>query len=267
MKIGQTPISAISVDPKSKNSLDQIMIALKEIYCNPEYNERIFNIIEKHLPQVDHNNGRPGMDLWTIFVLGQVRHSKGYCYDELHNLANNHRLLRQLIGIVDDFVLEPYKFDYQNIYDNVKLFTESMFLEINEVIVDFGHKVVFKKKENEAMRLKSDSFVVKSNVHFPTDYNLLWDCSRKCIDTVCYFLKKYPQLAGWRKIKNWRSELKSMMREVGRISGSGGKKKEEKLQKATTSYLNKCRMLHLKLMLAKGEFPICTSIDLAHLID
>jgi hypothetical protein len=84
---------------------------------------------------------------------------------------------------------------------------------------------------------------------------------------VCYFLKKYPQLEGWRKIKNWRSELKSMMREVGRISGSGGKKKEEKLQKATTLYLNKCRMLHLKLMSAKGEFPICTSIDLAHMID
>jgi hypothetical protein len=31
----------------------------------------------------------------------------------------------------------------------------------------------------EPLHLKSDSFVVESNVHFPTDYNLLWGSARK----------------------------------------------------------------------------------------
>jgi len=37
------------------------------------------------------------------------------------------------------------------------------------------------------LRLKTDSYVVESNVHFPTDHNLLWDCARKYMDGVLKF--------------------------------------------------------------------------------
>jgi hypothetical protein len=50
--------------------------------------------------------------------------------------------------------------------------------------------------------MSNHSFVVESNVHFPTDYGLLWDCCRKSLDTVGYFLRKYPWMEGWRKIKH-----------------------------------------------------------------
>jgi len=222
MKIGQTPIHEIYINPKSKNSLDQLLAALQEIYCNSEYNDRIFRIIENHLPNVDRNNGRPGMNLWTVFVLGQVRMCLGASYDTLHNLSNNHILLRKLIGIHEVFGEESFCFEYQNIYDNVSRLGEAMLKELNDVIVSFGHREVFKKKETTALHLKTDSYVVKSNVHFPTDYNLLWDCARKCLDTVRFFLRKYPLIDGWRKIKNWHFELKSRMREVGRINSGGG---------------------------------------------
>jgi len=263
LKIGQTPISEIYINPKSKNALEQLVAALKEIYCNEEYNKKIFSIIEKYLPNVDHNNGRPGMNLWTIFVLGQVRMCLDMSYDMLHYHANNDRLLRKLIGIIDEFGVESITFEYQNIYDNVSKLSDAMLVEINDVIVEFGHRDVFKKKEDSVLHLKTDSFVLESNVHFPTDYNLLWDCARKCLDVVEYFIEKYPQLSGWRKLKNWRSALKGMMREVGRISKSGGKNKDEKLQKATTLYLDKCRLLQHKLVFEKKYFPVNTEIDLA----
>ena len=262
LSIGQTPISKIYIHPKSKNPLDQLIAALKEIYCNREYSDRIFSIIEKHLPSVDHNNGRPGMNLWTVFVLSQVRLCLGLGYDMLHNLSNNHSLLRKLLGISDMFGEEPVVFDYQNIYDNVSRLSDGMLSEINDVIVEFGHREVFKKKETTALHLKTDSFVVESNVHFPTDYNLLWDCARKCLDTVNYFLKKYPHIAGWRKIKHWGSELKSQMRSVGRISGGGGKNKSEKLQKAAGLYLEKNRLLLQKLMVDKDRLPLKSERDL-----
>jgi hypothetical protein len=262
LSIGQTPIHEIRINPKSKNALDQLIAALKEIYCNKEYNDNIFSIIENHLPKVDKNNGRPGMNLWTLFVLAQVRLCLGLDYDMLHNLSNHHSLLRKLIGISDVFGEDPFTFEYQNIYDNVSKLTEAMLVEINDVIVGFGHREVFKKKETTALRLKTDSFVVESNVHFPTDYNLLWDCARKCLDTVKYFRRKYPQTEGWRKIKNWRSELKSLMREVGRISKGCGKNKQEQLQKAALSYLEKNRLLLLKLVNEKWNFPINTLSDL-----
>ena len=47
------------------------------------------------------------------------------------------------------------------------------------------------------MFCKTDSFVVKSNVHFPTNYHLLWDCARKSLDMVGKFLEKYPELQVW----------------------------------------------------------------------
>jgi hypothetical protein len=263
LKIGQTPIDEIYINPKSKNSLDQLVASLKEIYCNTEYNEKIFSIIERYLPNVDRNNGRPGMNLWTVFVLGQVRMCLNETYDMLQHFANNDRLLRQLLGIEDVFGVEPYNFEYQNIYDNVSKLSDVMLSEINEVIVEFGHREVFKKKETTALRLKTDSYVVESNVHFPTDYNLLWDCCRKSLDIVQLFLKKYPQITGWRKIKNWYFELKSLMRSVGRISSSGGKNRQEKLQKATTLYLDKCKLLLSKLALEKEKFPFYDKADIA----
>jgi len=33
---------------------------------------------------------------------------------------------------------------------------------------------------------------------------------------VCKFLKKYPEVPGWRKIRNWHNEMKNMMRVVGK---------------------------------------------------
>jgi hypothetical protein len=263
LRIGQTPIHEIYINPKSKNALDQLIASLKEIYCNREYNDKVFSIMEKYLPKVDRGNGRPGMNLWTIFVLGQVRMCLGMSYDMVQHLANNDLLLRKLLGISDIFGEESITFEYQNIYDNVSKLNEAMLIEINDVIVSFGHGEVFKKKETTALHLKTDSFVVESNVHFPTDYNLLWDCARKCLDTINFFLKKYPFIGGWRKIKHWRSELKSLMREIGRISSSGGKNKQEKLQKAVRLYLSKIRLLLQKLLFEKNNLPLCDEFDLA----
>ncbi|MEA3448958.1 MAG: hypothetical protein U9Q98_11025 [Bacteroidota bacterium] len=81
-----------------------------------------------------------------------------------------------------EFGYERIEFEYQNIYDNVSALSDDLVKELNSIILEFGHQQVFKKKGNTALRLKSDSFVVESNVHFPTDYNLLWDSARKCID-------------------------------------------------------------------------------------
>ena len=60
------------------------------------------------------------------------------------------------------------------------------------------------------MHLKSDSFAVESNVHFPTDYNLLWDCARKYLNTINSLLEKYDTAEQWRKIHNWRYEVQNI---------------------------------------------------------
>ncbi len=255
LAIGQFPIEETFIPVKSKNSLDELLAALKAIYCNAKYNEKIFRILENHITANKKKTGRKGMDLWVIFVLAQVRLCLNISYDTLHNLANNHITLRRLMGQEYDFGYKPVQFEYQNIYDNVSMFSDELITEINEVILGFGYREVFKKKEKAALRLKSDSFVVESNVHFPTDYNLLWDSARKCLDTVSKFLEKYDNIEGWRKIENWRYELKGLMRELGKASSSGGKGKQERMKNTARKYLKKAKSLIEKIEKELPQFP------------
>lgn len=266
LSIGQIPISGTKINNKSKNALDELLAALKAIYCNDEYNEKIFSLLEKHINAKKKKTGRSGMDLWCIFVLSQVRLCLNTSYDMLHNLANNHRTLRQLMGIEKRFGYDPEEFSYQNIYDNITMLSNELITEINVVVLDFGHGEVFKKKERTALRLKSDSFPVQSNVHFPTDYNLLWDCARKCLDTVSGFLEKHEDLDGWRKIENWYYELKGLMRELGKASSSGGKNKQNRVKQATKRYLKKAGALLKKLHSELSSFPKADWHDVALII-
>jgi hypothetical protein len=170
------------------------------------------------------------------------------------------------MGIESGFGYERYEFEYQNIIDNVSLLDDQTVKELNQIIVEFGHEV-FKKKEVAALCLKTDSFVVESNVHFPTDYNLLWDSARKCLDMVSKFLDRYPDVPGWRKIRDWHNQMKSMMRTVGKTSSSGGKGKEERVKQTARTYLGKTRALLDKLEESKETFPMTDITDLLIMLE
>jgi len=244
--LGQKPIHKTPISLKEKGALVELIAALKLIFITPEYNNKIFNIIESVLSSKKLKKGREGMNLWTIFVLSQVRLCLNISYESLHSLVNNHFSLRHVIGVEREFGYERIEFEYQNIYDNVSLLDDETVKQLNEVILAFGHDV-FKKKEEVPLRLKTDSFVVESNVHFPTDYNLLWDCIRKCLDTLENFQEKNGEIEGWRKIKNWRSQTKGYMRELGKTCSCGGKDKDKRIKSAANNYLTKARLLMDKL--------------------
>lgn len=252
--LGQLPIETTPIPKKSRDSLAALVAALREIFITPEWNEKVFEVLEKQIIKGKKRTGRTGMNLWQIFVLAQVRFCLNISYDRLHMMANYDKLIRQLIGVETDFGFEKIEFEYQNILDNISLLDDQTVRELNEVIVEFGHSVL-KKKEEEALRLKTDSFVVKSNVHFPTDYNLLWDCTRKCLDTISLFLKKYPSIPCWRKIKNWKGEIKSQLRILGKASVSGGMDKEKRVKSATEKYINKANLLVQKIVSSQACFP------------
>lgn len=261
--IGQRLIKDTPIKVKHKDKLEELIAALKAIYCHPEYNQRLFALLERYFVDNKKKTGRKGMDLWCIFVLSQVRLCLNMDYGWVYNLANNHLSIRWLMGVETEYGFKRTEFSYQNIYDNVTLFNDEMVKEINSIILEFGHAEVFKKKGTVPSRLKTDSFVVESNVHFPTDYNLLWDSARKCIDGVCIFLGKYKNLQGWRKIKSWKSEMKGLMRELGKATASGGKGKEQREVRAARSYINKATAFYAKLEKGLPQLPIDDNQDLA----
>lgn len=260
LTIGTIPINEIIVPTKKRSgALPGLCAALKEIFITPKWNEKVFEVLEKKILSSHNKTGRPGMDLWQIFVLSQVRLCQNLSYDDLHHIANYDTLIRQIMGVEKSFGYERYEFNYQTIIDNVGLLDDETVKVLNVIIVDFSHEM-FKKKEVAVLCLKTDSFVVENNVHFPTDYNLLWDSARKSLDMVTKLQKKH-NLPGWRKIKNWRSDLKNKMRALGKASISGGKGKSDRIKESTQQYLIKAKALHAKLEKEKSSFPQTDIVD------
>jgi len=254
--LGVLKIEDAEIDLQSRTAFTKLLLSLKKLYTTPKYNDKIFKILEKKIILPKQKTGRKGMNLWQIFVLAQTRMAKNISYDELYDLANNHSSLRQLLGIATTWEFEDIKLKYQNIVDNVKLLDDNTLKEINDVIIEMAHDII-KKKEEEPLNLKTDSFVVESNVHYPTDYNLLWDSARKTIDSVKKLLKKYD-IKGWRKVNYWYQELKNMMRAISQSS----KKKEETRKKLIEDYLQKAKLFSKKIHNELKNLPLQDDKDL-----
>lgn len=261
----------VFISHKFRDAMPKLMAALRHLFLNAQYRDRVLDLIDSKLPHCK-STGRPGLNLWQLFVLAQCRLCLSISYDRLHHMSNHDMLLRKILMIEDSSLGSPVQLDYQRIYDNVSLIDDSVLSEINDVIVEMGHEV-FKKKETEALRLKTDSYVVETNVHFPTDYNLLYDSARKSLDTVAKVRTKHPELEGWRKIGDWYKSMKRLMRSLGRVCSLGGANKKDRVEKAARNYLKKALALSKKLKAEWAELPITDSVDayysisLGHYID
>ncbi|MCP4159588.1 MAG: ISNCY family transposase [Deltaproteobacteria bacterium] len=245
LKIGQISISEVTIPFKTRDHLPPLLKALQEIYTDTELNEKISNILYKKISKGKKTTGKLGMSLWEIFVLAQVRLCLNCSYDRLHHMANYDTLLRSILGVETTDYSIGKQYEYQNIYDNVTLLEDQLLKEINSIIVSFGHKVL--KKETAALRIKADTFVLESNVHFPTDINLLWDSGRKCLDAIEYIIEESITIKGWRKLRNWHTELKKKMRNLSKACSRGGINKEECIKRETDAYLNKAKRLSKKV--------------------
>ena len=74
LTFGQVDISKIQFDYKSRDDIPQILRGLQYIYINRDLREKISKLLEeKILPKTNKKNGRPGLELWKILVLGVLR--------------------------------------------------------------------------------------------------------------------------------------------------------------------------------------------------
>lgn len=240
MKIGEVAIGDIEFDPRSRDEIPELLKGLQSLYCHIDVRNQVFEILNKLVPKnIDPNNGRSGMDFWKIFVLGTLRLSCNWDYDKLLEIANNHKTLRLMLG--HGPMQERYRYAIQTLKDNVSLFTPEILHEINQIVVNYGHEIVGKKPD-EKLRASCDSFVVETDVHFPTDINLLLDAMRKTIfltKSICDDLG----LSGWRQGKHLFKKVKKLFRKAQQLGRSKSKdkvkiaKREQMILDAHLAYL------------------------------
>jgi transposase, IS5 family len=230
MGLGEEDIAKIKFDPKSRDDIPQLLAGLQYIYTNPALRQAVFKILEEVVPcrvgkecKASKDKGRPGMEQWTILVLGTLRLGLNADYDRIHELANQHRTVRQMLG--HGFMDDMKEYNLQSLKDNLRLFTPELLDRINQEVVKAGHLLL--KKNSVDLSGRCDSFVVKTDVHFPTDINLLFDAIRKTIEE-CSQLSDCHNLTHWRQSGHNIRTFKKQYRVIQKLKHSTSQDEEKR---------------------------------------
>lgn len=227
IKLGEIDISKIEFDLQSRDEIPKLLISLQHIYLNKKLFRKVSQILHKLIPKgISPDNGCPGMDLWKILVLGTLRLVCNWDYDKLHEIANNHKTLRQMLG---HGIFDNGWYHLQTIKDNLRLFTPDILDEINQLVVDVGLQALG-INDDDILYGSCDSFVVETDVHFPTDINVLWDATRKVV-TLSARESDIHDLPGWRQNEYIIRKIKRLYRLIQKLKRSTSKNENKKAKR------------------------------------
>ena len=179
-------VAGVPLNFNCRNQTIPILRGLQHIYSRPEVRDSILRAIGRDVNgKSKANRGRPGLDYWEILVLAAARLGCGYDYDQLQDLAENHRALRQVMGIGDwqEEEKDRGKFDWRRIRDNLTLLSP------------------------------------ETNIHYSTDSSLIRDGLRKVLCLAAALAGLFG-LDGWRWTKTWRAFSSGRGRSAGPRDGA-----------------------------------------------
>ena len=193
LRLDSPPIDQVQLNFDCRDSIVPVLRSLQHVYSKPEVTERIMQLVGRDInSQTSTNRGREGMDYWHILVLAGVRLGCNYTYDQLQDLAENHIKLRAIMGV--GAWDEHTNFKWRTIRDNLCRLSPETIDEISRLFVAEGHNIVPKAIE----KVRADSFVMETNIHYPTESSLIRDGLRKILE-ICSELAVGDSVVGWRQ--------------------------------------------------------------------
>ncbi len=183
------------------------------------------------------------MDLWAVLVLALVKQGLGCDFDRLAELASKHLDLRKMLGIGS---MELKEFTSRTVVRNVQLLTPELLRKVNREVVKAGQRLAG-WQEGEDLTARCDSFVVETNVDYPTDYWLLRNALVAvllAVVTAC----ETAGVSGCRQHKHWKSKVELAYRQLRVAYKRKNKKKEVKrLLSAGAKLLKRLKKLRPQL--------------------
>lgn len=228
-----TPIASLQLNFECRDEIVPVLAGLQFLYTNNELRNKVVKLVAQDVGKDSRRDvGRPALDDWQVVVLAAVRLGCNLDYDKLHDQAENHRALRALlcIGDWDDAT----SLTARRIRDTLCLLTPVTIAAINQAIVLEGQQL----DENASKSVRADSFVVETNIHFPTESGLIWDGVRKFIP-LCVELADELGFTGWRQFQHLSLKIKHLSQEISRISASKSPQKKDRVKSAYSSLLGR----------------------------
>ncbi|HVH70921.1 MAG TPA: ISNCY family transposase, partial [Candidatus Dormibacteraeota bacterium] len=212
------PIPEVKLNLNCRDEIIPILRALQHVYEDAALRRDLLSLVGKDINQdSSRKHGRRGLNYWEITVLAATRLGCNLDYDKLQDLAENHRSLRQIMGI-GDWQTEEVDFDWRRIEDNVRKLRPETLKKIDDLIVGAGHELEPKAIES----VRGDTFVVETNIHHPTESSLIGDGLRKVV-TLAAQLAADHDFPGWRQHDYWLDKIKKQVRDIGRASRAKSK--------------------------------------------
>lgn len=237
MSIDAVPISQIEFDIYSRHEMVPILMALQHL-CSKGVSalQIVCKLIRKDIiDEQDERYGCTGLSYWEILVLASVRLGCNLDYDQLSDLADNHTKLRQMMGLG---FFDSKRYPRSTINDNLTCLSIQTLEAISDIIVEEGHRFCPEAIE----KVRGDSFVVQTNIHYPTDTNLLFDGIRKIIELTLKIAQDHS-ISGWRKHKYLLRLAKQIRRKIEKAARSKRKDKEEKLKELYKDLIDHARSI------------------------
>ena len=253
LRLDSLPIDQVPLNLGCRDRIIHVLRALQQVYSRADVTAGILKLVEEDVNASTRKDcGRAGMDYWHIMVLASVRLGCNFTYDHVHDLAENHARLRAIMGI--GAWDSETNFTWRTIRNNVCLLKPSTIDRISEIIVAEGHAIVPEAIE----KMRADSFVMQTNIHYPTESSLIRDGLRKII-AMCLDLAAAHQLSGWRQhLHLWKS-VKQLARQIDRIAAKKGahyvkrlKEPYRELLQKTQTIITRSRQLCIDLTLPQA---------------
>ena len=251
IELGICPINEMTFAPQSRDSVTRLLAGLQRVYLDEVCREEIINEIRLMVTngKTGAEKGREGLDYWSIFVFGMLRLVCNWSYDMLENMANNHRDIRCLIGL-NDWLDAGKKFSRTALHSNLIRLTAEGLGRIGQKVVQFSHLEL--GLSDLPLVGRCDSFVLESNVHFPTDLNVLYDSARKSLELALILAVEFG-LSGWREHKSLLKKIKQMYRKLCKMRHSKSKDdskqlaREEEIKTCCKDYLSRTEGIFSKI--------------------
>jgi len=223
LRFDSVPIEKVQLNLSCRDSIVPVLRALQHVYSNGELTNHILELIAADINNNSRTDtGRKGMDYWHICVLMAARLGCNFTYDQLADLAENHRNLRAIMGLGS---LDETEFHHKTLRNTFCLLCPETVEQINHAIVSEGHKLC----PDAVEKVRADSFVMETNIHDPTESSLLHDGLRKIIET-CVLLAEEHGISGWRQHDHLLKKVKKLNRNINRIAAKKGPHYKKRMQ-------------------------------------
>jgi hypothetical protein len=121
---------------------------------------------------------------------------------------------------------ECIDFNWRRIRDNISLLQSETIEAISHKIVDHAYQL----EPDAVTQQRADSFVVETDIHYPTESSLIVDGLRKIIE-LCVGLYEVYDIVGWRQYEHLLKRAKQINRQIARIAARKGANYKARMEK------------------------------------